>query len=207
MRVTLYDFDKTIYRGDSAVDFYFFCLKRHPGIVLGLPALVSALVRHRQGKIPLVHLKEIFYSFLPRVPDIGRELSDFWDAHEKKITFWRKTQQPENPVVISASPEFLLRPICEKLRLGRLIASRVNPNTGKYTGENCKGQEKVRRLLLEIPDADVLAFYSDSLSDAPLARMSKKAYLIQRGRILNWPEKGCGSAGRGTARPCHRTEK
>ena len=34
MLVNVYDFDKTIYKHDSGVDFYFFCLKKFPIKVL-----------------------------------------------------------------------------------------------------------------------------------------------------------------------------
>lgn len=30
----IYDFDKTIYDGDSTVDFFLFCLKREPILIL-----------------------------------------------------------------------------------------------------------------------------------------------------------------------------
>lgn len=35
--MNVYDFDKTIYAGDSTIDFYLFCLKRQPAI-LQLPS-------------------------------------------------------------------------------------------------------------------------------------------------------------------------
>ena len=35
--MNVYDFDKTIYRGDSTKDFYFFLLRRHPVLIRYLP--------------------------------------------------------------------------------------------------------------------------------------------------------------------------
>ena len=32
--MNVYDFDKTIYRGDSTMDFWRYCLKRYPKAVL-----------------------------------------------------------------------------------------------------------------------------------------------------------------------------
>ena len=37
MRIDVYDFDGTIYDGDSTVDFTRFCLRRHPAVLAGLP--------------------------------------------------------------------------------------------------------------------------------------------------------------------------
>ena len=31
--MNVYDFDGTVYAGDSTVDFYFFCLRKQPGIL------------------------------------------------------------------------------------------------------------------------------------------------------------------------------
>ena len=36
MRIDVYDFDGTIYDGDSTVDFTRFCLRRHPAVLAGL---------------------------------------------------------------------------------------------------------------------------------------------------------------------------
>ena len=71
----------------------------------------------------------------------------------------------------------------------RLIASRVDPKTGKYTGFNCYGEEKLLRLREVFPDAEVDSFYSDSLSDAPLAYISKQAFLVKNGKLSPWPKK------------------
>ena len=40
-----YDFDKTIYDGDSTRDFYLFCLKRHKGIIKTFPSLIKAFTK------------------------------------------------------------------------------------------------------------------------------------------------------------------
>ena len=39
--MNVYDFDKTIYDGDSTADFYIFSLKRHKKILLLAPSPVS----------------------------------------------------------------------------------------------------------------------------------------------------------------------
>ena len=42
MLIDVYDFDGTIYDGDSTADFVLFCLRRHPGMILGAPRLAVA---------------------------------------------------------------------------------------------------------------------------------------------------------------------
>ena len=76
-------------------------------------------------------------------------------------------------------------------RLGiELIASPMDKHTAKMHGKNCFGEEKVRRFYEAHPGAVTEAFYSDSLSDAPMARIAQRAYLIvDKGQTpVPWPE-------------------
>lgn len=59
--MNVYDFDNTIYDGDSSIDFYIFCLKRHPSILALFPHQVWGAVLYRLGKITKVRFKEIFF--------------------------------------------------------------------------------------------------------------------------------------------------
>ena len=43
MRIDVYDFDGTIYDGDSTVDFTRFCLRRHPAVLAGLPRFIDTV--------------------------------------------------------------------------------------------------------------------------------------------------------------------
>ena len=87
--------------------------------------------------------------------------------------------------MISASPYFLLRPICDELGIKHLIASDVDVKTGLYTGENCHGDEKVR-LFKEKYGGEIDEFYSDSHNDDPLARLSKKAFMVKGSKLTPW---------------------
>ena len=125
------------------------------------------------------------YRFLHYV-DIDKDLGDFWESHKDNIKGWYyKNQQPDD-VIISASPEFLLKPICKELGIKYLMASKVNQTTGIYDGINCHGKEKVRRFYEKFPKGEIDEFYSDSYSDSPLADISKKAFLVKGNELKNW---------------------
>ena len=62
--MNVYDFDKTIYRGDSTKDFYFFLLRRHPVLIRYLPKQIMGFLRHLSGKYTKTEWKEAFFSFL-----------------------------------------------------------------------------------------------------------------------------------------------
>ena len=66
--MNVYDFDKTIYYGDSTADFYLFCLKRHKKILTLAPSLLGAFLKfYVFKKVQKLILKEKCTDFLPIV--------------------------------------------------------------------------------------------------------------------------------------------
>ncbi|MBE7040363.1 MAG: haloacid dehalogenase-like hydrolase [Ruminococcaceae bacterium] len=182
-----YDFDKTIYKNDSSTDFYLYCLRQYKKIFLRLPRQLWAFLRHYVlHTITKTQMKEIFYEYFQDIPDMDKALTDFWAKNIYKVKDFYKAQQKEDDVIISASPEFFLKPACNMLGIRHLIASPVDAKTGKHRGENCHGKEKVRRFRALFPDASVEEFYSDSYSDTPMAELAEKAYLVKGDTITDW---------------------
>ena len=182
MRV--FDFDKTIYDGDSTVDFYKFCIKKYPQCLKRItPALLPGLLLLAK-RYDKTKFKQKFYRFLLDIPDIDETVKEFWDLNISKIKPFYLPQKDD--VIISASPKFLLAEACRRLKIVHLLASEVNKKTGVYTGVNCYGEEKVKRLNGYMKDYVIDEFYSDSYSDSPLANLAKKAFLVRENKILPW---------------------
>lgn len=185
--MNVYDFDNTIYKGDSTFDFYRFSALRHPKIFLRLPKLLADFLKFRTGKISKTEFKEQMYKFLLDIDDIDSELKIFWDKNICKIKQFYKETQKEDDVIISASPEFLVIPACERLKIKHVFASRVDKKTGKYEGVNCHGEEKVVRFYAAFPEGIIDNFYSDSYSDTPLAKLATgKSYMVKGDKLLDW---------------------
>ena len=183
--MNVYDFDGTIYDGDSSVDFFLYALKRKPSLLRYAPRQAWGFLLYGLKRISKTKLKEYFFSFLSGI-DAKKLTEDFWDQNHRKIYKWYLDQQQPDDIIISASPEFLLQPICNRLGIHHLIASKVDPETGMFAGENCRGQEKVRRLESEYNVNHIDSFYSDSLSDRPLAGIADKAFLVDKGIVREW---------------------
>lgn len=184
--MNVYDFDGTIYNGDSSVDFYLYCLRKRPKIATVFLRQIKGVLYHTVGKINTKQMKEQFFSFLPLLDDIDALVISFWEKHKHKIYPWYLAQKNQNDVVISASPFFLLLPICTQLGITQLIATQMDLHSGKITGNNCKGTEKVRRFYEQFSETKIQCFYSDSLADTPLAEISEKAFLVQKNRLRLW---------------------
>ena len=184
--MNVYDFDGTIYDGDSTVDFYLFSLLRHPSLLRFFPVQTGAYFKYLCGFCTKEAAKEEFYSYFSGLCDIQREVGLFWDRNYRKIKhFYLKRHRPDD-VVISASGRFLLSDICKRLGIRRLIASEVDIKTGHLLSPNCHGTEKLKRLKQEYPGEIIDEFYSDSLSDEPLAKAARAAYMVKKNRISRW---------------------
>lgn len=187
--MNVYDFDKTILRHDASFRFFVFCFKTYKETRHLWARQLWQAVLFAVRVVDTKTFKERLFTFVRYVPDIDTAVFRFWDSEEKNIGEWYTQQKKPDDVIISASPEFLLAPVAKTLGAGRLIATRMDKTTGLIEGQNCKGEEKVKRLSEAIPDAVIDNFYSDSFSDAPLARLAKNAFLVRSGRIKKWPPK------------------
>ncbi len=183
-----YDFDQTVFFPDSSYCFVMYCLKHHTRAVLrAMPGAALAGIKVLRKRVEVKELKEKTFAFLRELPDVDEAVRAFWEEHRENLASWYLEQKRPDDLIISASPEFLLRPIAEELGV-RLLATRMDKRTGRITGANCHDEEKVRRFREAYPEERVEAFYSDSLSDSPMARLAERAYLVKKNGIVPWPE-------------------
>ena len=184
--MNVYDFDGTIYKKDSSVELYKYVIRYKPWVVLKyLPKQIFAIIKYKLSLISKEEMKEIYFSFLRSI-NVSDILNSFVDHERQNINEWYLKQKSADDVIISASPEFLVRAFAEQLGIIYVIASKVDIHTGKYLGRNCHGKEKLIRLCENFPQADIDSFYSDSESDIYLAKKAKQAFLIKRGTIEEW---------------------
>ena len=183
--MNVYDFDNTILKGDSSTLFFFWCLGRHPRMWLDLPGQAANGVLFLLKIKPKQQFKQRMFGYLKFI-DTDAEVKAFWAKNQKRVKTWYgETHRPDD-VVISASPEFLIRPACEALGIENVLGSPVDPKDGTYHGANCHGPEKVRRFREVWPDAAVEDFYSDSHSDDPMAALAGKAWLVKGNKLKSW---------------------
>ena len=187
MKINVYDFDNTIYKGDSSVDFFKYCLKVNHKCLLVLPKLFIVVLLYVLKIYGKEKLKSCFFSIIKYFDNIDKIINDFWKLNNNKIKDFYLKQKKKSDVIISASPEFLLKPVANKYCF-RLIASKVDKKTGKFLSNNCYGEEKVVRLFKEMKIDSIDKFYSDSLSDEPLSKISKNSFIVKNETIINWSD-------------------
>lgn len=184
MKINLYDFDKTIYDGDSSTDFFFYSMMKYPKIIIILPKILVAGIGCVLHIISKTKMKETIFSFVKYIPNIDKHIDDFWNTHSMYLKDFYMKKKHDKDIIISASPEFLLNPLKDELGVLNLIASRVDKKTGKFKGDNCHGEEKVKRLNMLYKDYEVIESYSDNKCDAPILRLAKKQYLVKGEQLI-----------------------
>ena len=186
--INLYDFDKTIYKKDSSIDFYLYCLKKNFKIIKLLPKQIKAFLMYKKKQITKTEMKEIFFSYLQYLDNVDALVTNFWQKNIRKIKKWYQKKKHRNDIIISASPEFLLKPLKKILKVKDIIASKVDKKTGKFLSVNCYGEEKVKRLHQLYKNIRVDSAYSDSLSDMPMLNLASKKYLVKKNRLIDITE-------------------
>lgn len=182
--INIYDFDHTIYKGDCSIHFYLYSLRRKPILLKYLPLQVWHLLlfigRFEKRDV----FKANFFRYLQGITDIQDYVDKFWEKHRVNIKKWYSETDHSKDFIISASPEFLLKPITAKLKVRKLIATDIDPSTGRINGKNCRGKEKVTRLQAVISNPIVEKTFSDSLADLPILELAKYPYMVRGDKIM-----------------------
>lgn len=167
MELDIYDFDKTIVPFDSGSLFCIYCLFHYPWIIIVSPVILAAGFLMILHIINFTNFKRVCFMYLPLIPT-DKAVKGFWDKHEKEVNKWF-FERKRKCVVISASPDFLIEEIAERLHFDYLICTRHNRKTGIIIGENCRDEEKVNRFKKQFKNAKVIDVYSDSFKhDKPI---------------------------------------
>lgn len=189
-RIAFFDFDGTITHKDTLLEFIRFAkgdLAFYSGFLLYSPALVAfklklisnqaakqLILQHFFRKTPVSKFRDLCNEFAVKViPGLVR----YKALHE--------LQQLENNnfriVVVSASAEDWVKIWAEKMGYD-YIATRLEINsdyiTGRITGSNCFGEEKVQRIRQQYNLADYAEIYcyGDSTGDRPMLALGTKSF-------------------------------
>jgi len=87
--------------------------------------------------------------------------------------------------IVSGGYDIYLQHFAREFGIGRIISSRLKFREGVFTGFldglDCLHENKVRLLNQYLTkDVNILASYSDSITDIPILRIAEKSYVISR---------------------------
>ena len=195
MKLNVYDFDKTIYDGDSSFDFIKYLISKKKKLLFKLPKMLLYLIKYKLKVINKEKMKECFFSILSSFDNIDELIKSFWILNEYKIKDFFKYDKSKNIIIASASPYFLLEPIFKKYKIKDLFATNMDKNTGKIIGLNCHGVEKVRVINNKYPNSIIETMYSDDkYSDKPLLDIAKHSYIVKGNNLISYENVKCSKS-------------
>lgn len=174
-----YDFDKTIYDGDSSTDFFLYMVTTRTYLLLFFPWFLIVVSLYGLKLLSKKKTKQFLFFFIPWYKNIGEIVEKFWDKKIDKVYDWYKKQQKEDDIIISASLDFVLMPALKRLGIKNCLCTLYNTQTGKIVGENCYGKQKYVRFQAKFGGEKLKSFYSDSMSDFPMMRIAESAFLVK----------------------------
>ena len=184
--MNIYDFDGTIYNGDSCRDIVIYGLKKYPSLTIQSLKKAKKLKKdYDKGMIPFERVKEELLSFIFKINNYPKFINDFTEKYMKKIKPFYLSRRTENDIIISASYDLWINSFARRLGIKYVIATRVDAE-GKILGKNCKGEEKVNRIRNIFPNATISCAYSDSAVDIPFLEMANTAYVVEGNKLTTY---------------------
>ncbi len=210
-KLAIFDVDYTLTKRETLVEFYLFMMKKNPRLIKYLPKSIFSSIFYVFKIYDATKAKKTFIRFIDGIEEIEMKkiVSEFYEKRFSKIlykdaidTIKKMKAQGYKIYLISASAEFYLDQLYNIVEVDKVIGTRFITDKGLHRneiiGENCKGEEKVKRLkevlMSENIDVDFenSYMYSDSLSDLPLFDLVGHPYLINfkkkhhKIEILKW---------------------
>ncbi len=192
MRV--FDFDNTIYDGESGFDIFLHFFKKDPkGVAKFVPKFIKGFVKYKRHLITIEEVKREYAApikeYFKRIDNIQDEFEKFWDVNEKKIKPFYYKIKNEDDIIVSACPYCLLSVITNRLGVKNVISTELDAKTGEI-GEICYHDNKVKMFKKVYGDAEIDEFYTDSMSDKPLMDISKTVFLVDGEKLIKIKKDG-----------------
>lgn len=191
--IAVFDFDGTITKKDSFVDFIIFnfaFIKLLVGFLRVVPQIVLYLVGKVPNCVPKRKMLDVFFKgmteeeFLRRCKEYSLNRIDRMLRNEmiEKIQ-WHKAQR-HKLVIVSASIDEWIIPWAENNGFEKVIATKIGVFGGVLTGdfgsENCYGEQKVKSFLEQYPCREeyYLYVYGDSEGDRQMLELADEGFIL-----------------------------
>ncbi|MDX2224580.1 MAG: HAD-IB family hydrolase, partial [Rhodospirillaceae bacterium] len=188
-KLAIFDMDRTITVHGTFTPFLSRIVKRHPGRLVHVPAIVAAAVAYKLKQLSRKELKEVM---LRRIV-AGVPAADIADAVAAFVSAWipgrcrpgalqaiaAHREAGDLVMLATASNDLYVRAIADKLGADQVVATATElaadgTVTGRIPGENCYGEAKLVMVKAAIAAAGLhdrpTVFYSDHHTDLPCLR-------------------------------------
>lgn len=209
-KLAIFDIDYTITRKETLMEFFKYLVSKDIKNIKFLPRALYSGLMYGVKVYDEKRVKECFLKFIENIDEaeLAKLTKSFYDEKISKILYKdavdmikKLKKEGYMVVLISASPEFYVKEFYAIKEVDLIIGTKFTFESGKFIrkmdGNNCKGEEKVRRLNKVLKEKNIKVdfknsyMFSDSLSDKPLLDLVGNPYLINYKKkheieILRW---------------------
>ncbi|MBS4956015.1 MAG: HAD-IB family hydrolase [Clostridium celatum] len=209
-KLAIFDIDYTITRKETLMEFFKYLVSKDIKNIKFLPRALYSGLMYGVKVYDERRVKECFLKFIENIDEaeLAKLTKSFYDERISKILYKDAVEMIKKlkkegymVILISASPEFYVKEFYAIKEVDLIIGTKFTFKDGKFIrkmhGNNCKGEEKVRRLNEVLKEKNIKVdfknsyMFSDSLSDKPLLDLVGNPYLINYKKkheieILRW---------------------
>lgn len=175
-----YDFDNTIYDGESLLDFFFFCLSKDKRLLLCFPVVIKNLflyaVQYIELEDVLKDADKYSYLYVDNKDFISYLVEEFWKKNKYKLKKKYLDKITNDDVIITACPNFLIDGIRDMLNTQNIISSVISEN-GKIDFL-CFKENKYKKFI-ELYNKPLDCFYTDSYNDVSMLLHANNSYIVR----------------------------
>ena len=184
--MNVYDFDNTIYRGESTLDFFFFYITKHPHILKYMPKVIDGFAKYELGKVSIDEFMDKYAPLIQKEfnPSVNWDslAKEFWDKHMKNIKPFYSRVRRDDDLIITASPEVTMNEICRRMGIKHCHCSEID-SSGRVTHMNMR-ENKVVKFKKLYGDRHIEDFYTDSIeNDKFLADSADRIFIVDGDKI------------------------
>jgi phosphatidylglycerophosphatase C len=183
--IAIFDLDKTLTVRGCFTPFALYAAKQNPSRFVSLPNILLAASANFLGFYQRDDLKLLIWRKVlgglsrTRIEALGTEFGEIWAKNElrqeTRAVLKRHKAAGDRLVLATAAMDILAEPFGRLLGFDQIICTQTawtadGHVSGKFDGQNCYGEEKLRRVKHALRDIDPASAtaYSDHITDLPL---------------------------------------
>ena len=181
----VFDFDNTIYNGESMVDFFHFVIKKKEKFKKYEGLVDKLLFLYKHNLLPMKLVKHYINKYSNELDvnvtndKIKSTIDEFWKTHKDKIDKEMIKKISKDDVIMTASVDILIDPIKKELKTKNIYTS-ITDIENKDLKFICYSENKLKKFQEIYKDKFIDELYTDSYADKPLMSISKKVYMVNK---------------------------
>ena len=185
-KLAVFDFDGTLYKGDSFVDFCAFYYLKKPWRLWFFFIQLGGFLFWKLGLLSSSQFKSLFiqYLFWDSEMEIKRMSQLFWERPRnfneiviERLVFYQK--EGYTILIASASPKLLIEIACLKLNVKHVVGTELIPYKKRHVViKNCRGPEKLIQVKRAFPEHHLAVAYSDNKDDLELLHQAEQGFFV-----------------------------